>query len=252
MNNTRKIIGICAVVIAATALLVFAVIIMNKQSEGIENKVSEGDWQFENQWYNYDRNIKTILFIGVADSKTAGENREVKYLTLLAYNELEGKYSLMNIDPDTAVKVNVVDAQGTIDGEAYYGRIGDAQTYGDGRIISCRNTAKSVEELLMYVHVDIAVCIRVGAQKPAFTSDPLAQFEELIAEAETTSTGELVTAIVYSDIDRNRLSDYWNTLNYCTNGEQHTIEGHRDGTLLVPEDRLLKYLIRDLYFKKVP
>ena len=252
MDNTQKKTRIIVVSVIAAILLVLIVVFIIIPPKGtVDNVTDGGDWLFENQWYNYDSGIRTILFIGVTDSKTAGADREVKYVTLLAYNEAQKTYSLLNIDPDTACNVKVVDAKGTADGETYLGRIGDAQKYGDGRIISCRNLTQSVESLLMYVKVDHVICVRVGMQTPSFTSDPLAQLEELIGEFETDDAGNLITSVVYSDISRNRLADMWNTLKHCTDGSRYTIEAHRDGELLVPDDRSLKLLIRDLYFKKV-
>lgn len=254
MNIARKRIGIAAVIVVSLALLVLIVIFMNKRPAGVDSTVTQaGDWQFENVMYEYDRQIKTILFIGVGDSKTAGPNRSVKYLTLLAYNELEGTYSLLNIDPDTAVNVKIVNAQGSADGETYYGRIGDAQQYGDGHMISCRNTVMAVKELLDYkIEPARVVCIRVGSQTPTFTYDPLRQLEELIGEDETDEVGEYVSSIVFSDIaGKNRLSEYWNALKLCTKGQQYTIEGREEEGLFVPDDRSLKLLIRDLYYKKV-
>ena len=115
---------------------------------------------YNGQKYVFNENIVTAVFLGIDDRRsgvyltdehgTAGQSDTIM---VLAYDTENGNVSVLTIPRDTMVAVDVYSASGK------FARTEEMQiclsfAYGDGGKLSCENTIKSIERVLMGVPVD--------------------------------------------------------------------------------------------------
>lgn len=115
---------------------------------------------YKGQKYVFNENIVTAVFLGIDDRRggvyltdeygTAGQSDTIM---VLAYDTETGDVSVLTIPRDTIVAVDVYSASGK------FARTEEMQiclsfAYGDGGKLSCENTIKSVERVLMGVPID--------------------------------------------------------------------------------------------------
>ncbi len=115
---------------------------------------------YNGQKYVFNENIVTAVFLGVDDRRggvyltdehgTAGQSDTIM---VLAYDTENGNVSVLTIPRDTIVAVDVYSASGKF-ARAEEMQICLSFAYGDGGKLSCENTIKSVERVLMGVPVD--------------------------------------------------------------------------------------------------
>ncbi len=104
-------------------------------------------------------NIETVLFIGL--DKFSGESapdsynndKQADFLLLLVLDNDAKTCSAVHINRDTMANVQVLDIAGDRIGMETK-QIALAHTYGNGREVSCRNTADAVSDLLQGVNID--------------------------------------------------------------------------------------------------
>lgn len=110
--------------------------------------------------YKFDEDVETILFMGVdkneetqIKSKYPGSAGQADALYLLCIDNKEKKYTVLSINRDSMVDVEVYDVEenfvGTKKMQACL-----AYAYGDGKEESCENTKKSISRLLYNVEID--------------------------------------------------------------------------------------------------
>lgn len=108
--------------------------------------------------YEFRQDIETILLLGL-DSPTSEETtsyndrQKVDFLLLLVIDRREQTLYVISINRDTMADMNELglagDKMGTVTQQ-----IALAYTYGNGREVSCRNTANAVSGLLKNVTID--------------------------------------------------------------------------------------------------
>ena len=103
--------------------------------------------------------IETFLVLGLDKHDGEGQadsynnNKQADFLMLFVLDHATKQYAAIHINRDTMVNVNVLGVAGNrVD--TLRKQIALAHTYGNGRDVSCRNTADSVSSLLMGVKVN--------------------------------------------------------------------------------------------------
>lgn len=145
------------------------------------------DMEDENLVYNggeyvLRENIETFLVMGL--DKNAGtsvsdsynNDQQADFLMLFVFDNEAKTTSVIHINRDTMTNVNVLGVAGNRIDVARK-QIALAHTYGNGRDVSCRNTADAVSELLMGVKVDHYISLAM---------DSVAVINDLVGGVEVT------------------------------------------------------------------
>ncbi len=104
-------------------------------------------------------NIETFLVMGLDKMEGTSVNdsynndKQADFLMLFVFDDDAQKCSAIHINRDTMTGVNILGVAGNRIGTVTK-QIALAHTYGNGRDVSCRNTADAVSELLMGMQVN--------------------------------------------------------------------------------------------------
>ena len=127
-------------------------------------------------------NVETFLIIGLDkfEEDTAADSynndQQADFLLLVVFDNVSEKFTAIHINRDTMANVNILGVAGNkID--TVVKQIALAHTYGNGRDVSCRNTADSVSDLLLGVKVDHYISL---------TMDSVAILNDLVGGVEVT------------------------------------------------------------------
>ncbi len=169
-NYFLKIIAIllCVIIIVAATLIV--VNIWEKKQgifKGDDFVAVENTVEFGGKKYTLKEDIETFLIIGLdkTDENPAdsyNNNLQADFLMLLVIDNEKSEYSAFHINRDAMVDMNVLGVAGDKVGTTNK-QIALAHTYGNGREVSCRNTADAVSELLMGVKINHFVSVKMDA-----------------------------------------------------------------------------------------
>ena len=169
-NYLLKIIAIvlCLVIILAASLI--AVNVWEKK-RGLLN---EGDFnatenviEVGGKKYTLKDKIDTFLIIGL-DKTTEdlvdsyNNNLQADFLMLMVIDNEKSEYTAVHINRDTMADINILGVSGDKVGTTNK-QIALAHTYGNGKEVSCRNTADAVSNLLMGVKIDHFVSVKMDA-----------------------------------------------------------------------------------------
>ncbi len=124
--------------------------------------------EYEGQEYVLKDGIETLLVLGLdkyegtASSDSYNNDQQADFLMLLVFDNIEKKYTAIQINRDTMAEVNVLGVAGNkIDTVSQ--QIALAHTYGNGRSVSCRNTADAVSALLRGTKVNHYVSMKMDS-----------------------------------------------------------------------------------------
>ena len=166
INNILKICAVVAVVVAVVFLLKF-IGNYNYDSDGAaasEEEDDDDDGQisfFNGRAYRLRDDVETVLLIGIdkyMDEINVPDDSYINSLqadfdVLLIIDKTNRKYDLLQISRDTMVPVRELGLNGVVV-ETKIEQLALSHTYGNGGKESCRNTVKSVEQLLFGVGID--------------------------------------------------------------------------------------------------
>lgn len=122
--------------------------------------------EFEGKKYHLNENVETMLLIGldkfeVTDTESYTNDMQADFLMLLVVDNENKTFTGLHINRDTVTEVDVLGVAGDkIDVNEQ--QIALAHTYGNGKEVSCRNTAVAVSNLLN-VEVDHYVSVTMDA-----------------------------------------------------------------------------------------
>lgn len=126
--------------------------------------------------------LRTILIMGLdsfdasADTEGYTNDRQADFLVLLVLDDANESWSAIHLNRDTMTPVHVLGVAGQkIDTRTM--QLALAHAYGNGKEVSCNNTADAVSELLCGVKVDHYISL---------TMDAVAQFNDMIGGVEVT------------------------------------------------------------------
>lgn len=169
-NYFLKIIAIvlCVVIIVAASLI--AVNLWEKKQGLLENddfSVVENTIEFGGKKYTLKKNIETFLIIGLDKTSESladsyNNNLQADFLMLLVIDNEKSEYTAVHINRDTMAEINILGVSGDKVGTTNK-QIALAHTYGNGREVSCRNTADAVSALLMGVKIDHFLSVKMDA-----------------------------------------------------------------------------------------
>ncbi len=132
--------------------------------------------------YTLNDSVETFLVIGLdkfegtSVSDSYNNDQQADFLMLFVFDNNAQKCTAVHINRDTMAQVNILGVAGNkID--TVTKQIALAHTYGNGRDVSCRNTADAVSMLLMDMKVDHYISL---------TMDSVAVLNDLVGGVEVT------------------------------------------------------------------
>ena len=154
----KKIIIVAIIAVVSITLVVGAFHLDHIQSAWGDQL--EEDVYFEGKKYTLKDDIETFLLIGLdkfgeEDTPVDSYNndKQADFLMLFVLDHNAQTLTAIQINRDTMVDVNVLGVAGNKVGTAWQ-QIALAHTYGNGREVSCHNTAEAVTSVMMGVKVN--------------------------------------------------------------------------------------------------
>jgi len=132
--------------------------------------------------YVLDKNVETFLVLGLdkfegADDDTAyGNNMQSDFMMLFVFDNAERKCTAIHINRDTMTLINDLGVAGNKIG-TYTKQIALAHTEGNGKEVSCRNSADAVSGLLMGMKVNHYMSV---------TMEAVPMFNDMVGGVEVT------------------------------------------------------------------
>ena len=156
-NSILAVSLVLAIIVLVSTVLVFKNYGYRSQNL-TESQNDEDIISFNGSDYIPNKDITTFLVIGLDtftadDNQTYNDNKQADFLVLFVFNNDKKEYSALHINRDTMTDVNILALDGTR-ADVVKEQIALAHTEGNGKEISCRNTADSVSKLLLGTNVD--------------------------------------------------------------------------------------------------
>lgn len=171
-NDKRKLMRGLAVALLAVFLLTGAFLLLElwekRQSIFLEQKTENTVYEYNGVEYVKNEDVESFLILGLDKFEDAINNdsynndQRADFLMLLVFDNSEKKFTAVHLNRDTMVNMNVLGVAGQKIGTVNK-QLALAHTYGNGRDVSCRNTADAVSELLNGVKVNHYLSITMDA-----------------------------------------------------------------------------------------
>lgn len=171
-NDKRKLMRGLAVALLAVFLLTGAFLLLElwekRQSIFPEQKTENTVYEYNGVEYVKNEDVESFLILGLDKFEDAVNNdsynndQRADFLMLLVFDNSEKKFTAVHLNRDTMVNMNVLGVAGQKIGTVNK-QLALAHTYGNGRDVSCRNTADAVSELLNGVKVNHYLSITMDA-----------------------------------------------------------------------------------------
>ena len=171
-NDKRKLMRGLAVALLAVFLLTGAFLLLElwekRQSIFPEQKTENTVYEYNGVEYVKNEDVESFLILGLDKFEDAINNdsynndQRADFVMLLVFDNSEKKFTAVHLNRDTMVNMNVLGVAGQKIGTVNK-QLALAHTYGNGRDVSCRNTADAVSELLNGVKVNHYLSITMDA-----------------------------------------------------------------------------------------
>lgn len=148
------------VLLASSALLLLHFYDKRQGSFPLQETTEFGNkLYYEGQNYVLKNNTETFLVIGLdkfggsVDNTGYRNDQQADFAVLLVFDKTSSKCTALHINRDTMADVNILGVAGE-EIDTVTQQIALAHTYGNGKKVSCRNTATAVSHLLYDVKID--------------------------------------------------------------------------------------------------
>lgn len=182
-KNALKILLIALVAIFLVSASLFGLRLWENQRgryQGVDT--DEETVTYQGMEYVPKQDVESFLVIGLdkfeddVEADSYNNDQQADFLMLLVFDKQAETYSAVHINRDTMVDVNVLDVAGN-KVDTVQKQIALSHTYGNGKDVSCRNTADSVSALLLGVGIDHYL---------SMTMDSVAVLNDLVGGVEVT------------------------------------------------------------------
>lgn len=159
-NKIFSVIIVCLIFVFLLSSVLLGISIWEKQ-QGKYSSDEEFDTSVEYNGVEYDKNenIETFLVMGLdkfdntENNDSYNNNYQADFLMLFVFDNAEKKYSAVHINRDTMAEINVLGVAGQ-KVSTVTKQIALSHSYGNGKEVSCRNTADAVSNLLLGVQIN--------------------------------------------------------------------------------------------------
>lgn len=174
-------IALVVVFLLSTALLLLGIWEKRQGSFPVFD-VEETHVKYNGEQYVLNENVETFLvmgldkFEGAATADSYNNDQQADFLMLLVFDNEAQECAAIHINRDTMANMSVLGVAGQKVGTVNK-QLALAHTYGNGREVSCRNTADAVSELLLGMKVNHYI---------SFTMDSIPTINDLVGGVEVT------------------------------------------------------------------
>lgn len=245
-HSKKKILG-AGIIVLAVAFVVSAALLLLEmwdRNQGMFPEVSTEETYFQHNGkeHTLKEGVETFLvlgldkFDGVSQGDSYNNDKQADFLMLFAFDNEQKTCTAIQINRDTMANVNVLGVDGgRLD--TVTKQIALAHTYGNGRAVSCRNTADAVSDVLAGVKVNHYI---------SMTMDGIAVLNDLVGGVEVEVLDD------FTGVDNTLVKGQTVTLN----GEQamhyvRTRQGLEDSTNATRMKRQQQYInaLYDQFFE---
>ncbi len=177
MKNKKILVYIIGALTAVIAIAAVVFVILDQQSKpaitsdlesGIERETiaSSSEITYEGKTYTYNKNIQTVLFMGI-DKKDAiekqdyvGDGGQSDCLLLIVMDKSTKEATVLTISRDSMVDVDIYDQGGNLFSTAKE-QIALQYAYGDGKKKSCWLTKKAVAKLMGDIPINAYLALSI-------------------------------------------------------------------------------------------
>lgn len=160
---------ILAVILVASFVMLLLAIWENNHSQftGNSSGTATAEITFNGTDYVLKDSIETVLVLGLdkfeeQDVESYNNNKQADFLMLLVIDHDTQKCTALHINRDTMTLMPILGVAGDQVGTTTK-QIALAHTYGNGREVSCRNTADAVSWLLHNIRIDHYISVTMDA-----------------------------------------------------------------------------------------
>lgn len=173
---------LAGIILAAAALLITSFFVIShfrakntplnevQADDPYANEDEDALTYYQGNWYRKKQNLDTFLLMGTdqyqADSFVDGNlnNQDADFLLLLVMDNDAQTCTALQLNRDTMVTMDTLDAQGNVTGSVTQ-QLALAHVYGSGGTDSCRNTVNAVSNLLMNSEIQHYASVTMDAVK---------------------------------------------------------------------------------------
>lgn len=122
---------------------------------------------YQGQKYELNENIETILVLGLdkfasVSAESYNNDKQADFLMLFVIDNEAETCKLVHLNRDSMVPMNILGVAGDKVGTVTK-QLALSHTYGNGKEVSCRNTANAVSNMLMGVEIDHYISVTMDA-----------------------------------------------------------------------------------------
>lgn len=171
-NGKRKLMRYLSIALLIIFLLTGAFLLLElwekRQGNFPEQEPQDTAIEYNGDKYVINENVESFLIMGLdkfedaIDNESYNNNQQADFLMLLVFDNEEKKCTAIHLNRDTMVDMNILGVAGQKVGTVYK-QLALAHTYGNGKDVSCRNTADAVSGLLNGVKVNHYLSITMDA-----------------------------------------------------------------------------------------
>jgi LCP family protein required for cell wall assembly len=200
---------ICAVVLAlifiVSAFLLVVELIDNNQGYSGDTPSLDKNLSYNGQEYVLNESLETVLVLGLDkfeedEVDSYNNDKQADFLILFVIDNNNKTYKAVHLNRDAMVEMNVLGVAGDKIGTETK-QLALSHTYGNGKEVSCRNTANAVSGMLLGAEIDHYV---------SFTMDSVGVYNDLLGGVSVEILDD------FSSIDANMVKGQ----NVVLNGEQ--------------------------------
>ena len=171
-NGKRKLMRYLSIALLIIFLLTGAFLLLElwekRQGNFPEQEPQDTAIEYNGDKYVINESVESFLIMGLdkfedaIDNESYNNNQQADFLMLLVFDNEEKKCTAIHLNRDTMVDMNILGVAGQKVGTVYK-QLALAHTYGNGKDVSCRNTADAVSGLLNGVKVNHYLSITMDA-----------------------------------------------------------------------------------------
>ena len=170
---------ICAVVLAlifiVSAFLLVVELIDNNQGYSGDMPSLDKNLSYNGQEYVLNEDLETVLVLGLDkfeedEVDSYNNDKQADFLILFVIDNNNKTYKAVHLNRDAMVEMNVLGVAGDKIGTETK-QLALSHTYGNGKEVSCRNTANAVSGMLLGAEIDHYV---------SFTMDSVGVYNDLL------------------------------------------------------------------------
>ncbi len=170
-DRILRIIAVILAIIIVVCGVLYAISLWERYTgrydEPDNTEVVSQSMEFNGRQYDLNEKVETVLVLGLDkfdrdDEDSYSNSMQADFLMLLVIDNEKEECTALHINRDTVAQMSVLGVAGDrIDTVSQ--QLALAHTYGNGKEISCRNTAEAVSDFLLNIEIDHYVSVTMDA-----------------------------------------------------------------------------------------